>query len=207
MKVAFLTLTAPETTTHEQFRLAFEHFLDYLRRTANCIYVWKKEIGENGKKLHVHIMINNFIPYYIVSWKWKRLLISQGVNWPKNNKGQDTNAHTKIELPHNPRQTGAYIAKYMSKGFECDGDVGYLWGKSAELDKCKEIVLSEGDIYTDELFELKKVGKYIQHDYVSILVCDLLKVKDIAPHIYEIFNDQYIRFSTDLTLPQKFYYI
>ena len=28
-----------------------------------------------------------------------------------------------------------------------------------------------------------------------------------APHVYEIFNDQYIRFSNDLTLPQKFKYV
>jgi len=58
---------------------AFDHFLDYLRRTANAVFVWKKELGETGRALHFHIMLNNFIPYYIVNWKWKRLLINEGI--------------------------------------------------------------------------------------------------------------------------------
>jgi hypothetical protein len=96
MKVAFLTLTAPSGVTHKQFLKAFDHFIDYIRRTANCTYVWKKELGEKSGNLHVHLLINNFIPFYIVSWKWKRLLTAEGVVWPKNDKGKDTEAHTRI---------------------------------------------------------------------------------------------------------------
>ena len=40
-KVSFLTLTAPEVAETGQILKAFEHFLDYIRRTATCVYVWK----------------------------------------------------------------------------------------------------------------------------------------------------------------------
>jgi hypothetical protein len=62
MKVAFLTLTTPISCTPVQSLKAFSHFLDYLRRTANCTYVWKKELGEQNNNLHYHILINNFFP-------------------------------------------------------------------------------------------------------------------------------------------------
>jgi len=78
---------------------AFDHFLDYLRRTANAVFVWKKELGETGRALHFHIMLNNFIPYYIVNWKWKRLLINEGIIWPLNADGKPTESHYRIELP------------------------------------------------------------------------------------------------------------
>lgn len=48
-KISFLTLTAPEAAEAGQILKAFEHFLDYIRRTANCVYVWKKELGEKNK--------------------------------------------------------------------------------------------------------------------------------------------------------------
>lgn len=207
MKVAFITLTAPESTTTIQFLSAFDHFLDYLRRTANCVYVWKKELGSKSGHFHIHIMINNFIPYYIVSWKWKRLLISEGVIWPINNKGKDTSSHTRIELPYSTKAAGAYIAKYMSKAYELPKDCGYIWGKSEILDQCKELVFMEGELDYNELSEIKRHGKLINHDYVAILIIDLLKVKQFAPRIGTVFEQMYIEFSEKITLPQRFNYI
>jgi hypothetical protein len=207
MRVAFLTLTAPESTTHKQFLKAFDHFLDYLRRTANCVFVWKKELGEKNGKLHVHIMINNFIPYYIVSWKWKRLLISEGVKWPLNEKGKDTNSHTRIELPHSIEEIGHYMSKYMSKAFELDQDCGYIWGKSKILDDCKEGTFTESELNSDELRRIGRAGKIVGDSYVTHVCIDLLKVKKIAPKVFEIFNEQYTAFCEKLTLPVNFEYV
>jgi hypothetical protein len=207
MRVAFLTLTAPEETTHKQFLKAFDHFLDYLRRTANCVFVWKKELGETNGKLHVHIMLNNFVPYYIVSWKWKRLLIAEGVAWKQNEKRKDTNSHTRIELPHSAEEIGHYMSKYMSKAFEMPKDCGYIWGKSKILDECKEGTFTESELNSDELENIKKVGKVVGDNYVTHVCVDLLKVKLIAPKIFDIFEQQYLTFTKLITLPLKFEYV
>lgn len=206
-KVAFLTLTAPDGTTNTQFLKAFDHFIDYLRRTANCIYVWKKELGESGKRLHVHILINNFIPYYLVNWKWKRVLIAEGVKWPKDEKGKETESHYRIELPRSKKLTASYIAKYMSKAYGLPKECGYITGHSQEIDACKEIQLFEGDKLYDEICEMYRSYKVIGSDYVKHICIDLMSVKDRFPGIFALFEQQYLNFTQILTLPQRFKYI
>lgn len=207
MKVAFITLTSPAGTSNSQMLSAFNHFLDYLQRTANCIYVWKKELGEVNNKLHYHIIVNNFIPYYIISWKWKRLLIAEGVVWPLNEQGRDTTSHYRIELPHNAKQVSHYIAKYMSKAYDLPGNCGYVYGCSKVLKELKEVDLSEWEIDEKEYKALKESYKTISHDYTQHICCNLLHVKKIAPKLYELFNEQYVQFSQKITLPQKFKYV
>lgn len=203
-KIAFLTLTSPESATDTQILKAFEHFLDYLRRTANCVYVWKKELGSKGKKLHFHVMINNFIPYYLVDWKWKRLLINEGVVWPKNENNQDTKSHYRIELPRNAKQTSSYISKYLSKDEFLPLELGYIWGCSDILKKLKEIVLIEGEVNNNELWNIIKKSKNVATDYVNITCCDLMKVKSIAPELYAIFEKQFYEFQYKISLDQRF---
>lgn len=206
-KVAFLTLTCPESTRDEQALAAFSAFLDYLRRTANCVYVWKKELGETNKKLHFHLLINNFIPYYIVSWKWKRLLIGQGVIWPLNLKGDPTESHYRIELPRNRRQVSHYISKYLSKAYDLPRSCGYVFGHSEVLKECKEIQLIEGDFPEEEIKLLRDSCKTIDDQFITHICVDLLKVKDWCPKLAAVFNEQYKTFVSLITLPQKFYYV
>ena len=207
MKVAFLTLTAPEGTKPKQMLKAFDHFLDYLRRTANAYYVWKKEVGENSGKLHFHIILNNFIPYYIVSWKWKRLLIAEGVNWPVSSDAKDTNAHTRIELPRSPKMAAHYIAKYMSKAFDLPREYGYISGHSAILDELKEIVQDEGEYPCDELLKLIDLCHVFKDAFVTHISLNLLHVGKLCPRLGAIFEKQYLQFSEAITLPQKFNYV
>lgn len=203
-KIAFLTLTAPVTANELQLLKAFDHFLDYLRRTANCVYVWKKEIGSKGEKLHFHIMLNNFIPYYIVDWKWKRLLLNEGVVWSKNEKNEDTKSHYRIELPKNAKQTASYISKYMGKDELLPNEYGYIWGCSQVLKELKEIVLIEGEVNNNELWNIIKKSKTIATDFVNITCCDLMKVKNIAPGLYKIFEKQFFEFQLKISLKQRF---
>jgi len=207
MRVAFLTLTAPDTADPKAINAAFNHFLDYIQRTANCVYVWKKELGEKSGNLHYHLIINNFIPYYIISWKWKRLLLAQNVTWPSNADGADSNSHSRIELPRNRKQTAHYIAKYMSKAYALPGEFGYISGHSSILDNLKEFVLIEGDIPSNEIDYLNSHYKVIRKDYVSIICVDLLTIIKNCPYIGALFEDQYLSFSSTITLPQKFHYI
>lgn len=207
MKVSFITLTAPELTTHTQFLLAFDYFLDYLRRTANCVFIYKKELGEKNKHLHVHIMINNFIPYYIVSWKWKRLLLAQNVVWPLNEKGEQSSSHSRIELPRNDKHTGHYLSKYMSKAYDLPKECGLIWGKSEIFNTLKETVLIESDIEYSELEILKAHGKLVGDQFVSHLCIDLLTVKEFAPKLFAVFQIQFNEFQRELCLPQHFFFI
>ncbi len=201
-KISFLTITAPEAAEAGQILKAFEHFLDYIRRTANCVYVWKKELGEKNKHLHIHLIVNNFIPYYIVSWKWQRLLMAEGVKWPLNNKGKPTNAHTRIELPKNKRLIAHYIAKYMSKAYELPKEYGYISGHSEVLEDMKEVTFIEGELPVDELQAICKQFKTIKDTFVSHTCVDLLQCKDIAPVIFEYFRQQYEGFKEMISLPE-----
>jgi hypothetical protein len=204
MKVGFLTLTCPESTTEKQSLAAFMHFLDYLRRTANCVYVWKKEVGEKNGKLHYHLMINNFVPYYIISWKWKRLLLNEGVVWPCKSDGTHTESHYRVELPKSAKLVGSYIAKYMSKAFDLPREFGSVAGHSAVLDDLKELSILADDLSLDEIKAIVSRSKVVQGDYVSFICCDLLRCAQIAPKIHALFETQYIAFSEIITLPQKF---
>lgn len=207
MKVAFLTLTTPEGTPVSSSINAFNHFLDYLRRTANCVYVWKKELGEKNNALHYHILINNFIPYYIVAWKWKRLLLSEGVIWPSNEKGEHTNSHYRIELPRTKKLVSHYIAKYLSKAHELPKSLGYVWGKSSILDDCKETIIDEGENMEDELLLIESNYRVIGDKFVKHTCIDLLSLKNICPKIYSLFLKQYEEFKSTLTQPQRFQFI
>jgi hypothetical protein len=206
-KVAFLTLTTPASCTAYQSLKAFELFLDYLRRTANCTYIWKKELGELNEGLHYHILINNFIPYYIVSWKWKRLLLAQGVTWPVNIEGKETSSHYRIELPRSLKKINYYVSKYVAKECKLPQEYGYIWGKSEVLDQCKEFQAMADDIPYEEVKILKTKFKVVRTEYITHICVDLLKVKDLAPELFTLFEQQYLEFQAKITLPQKFHYI
>lgn len=207
MKVAFLTLTAPEGVTNQQFNSAFSIFLDYLQRTANCVYVWKKELGDKNGHLHVHLLLNNFVPYYIVSWKWKRALIANGVVWPVNDRGLPSTSHYRIELPHSKKAVNHYISKYMSKVYDLSGDCGYLTGHSSILNSLKEVQIMTDDLPEEEMSYLFNKCKVIRHDYVTIICEDLLHIKKQCPKLGAIFEEQYIKFSSIITQPQKFHFV
>lgn len=207
MKIAFLTLTAPANSNPKQLLSAFTKFLEYLHRTANCHYVWKKELGETGKHLHFHIVINNFIPYYIVAWQWKKLLISEGVSFSDKDSNNDTNAHSRIELPRSAKQVSHYISKYMSKAYELPGDFGYIAGFSQILNRVPEIIIEPDNILTNSIRELMKQYKVIKHDYVSIICVDLLTIKDKFPDLFAVFERQWLNNSELITLPQRFNFV
>ncbi len=206
-KVAFLTLTAPEKAENSQLLKAFDRFLDYLRRTANCTYIWKKELGEQNKHLHFHILINNFIPYYIISWQWKKCLMAEGVNWPVNEKGVHTDSHYRIELPKNKRQVSRYISKYLSKAYELPKELGYIWGKSKILIDCKENIYWEPEINMDEVRKLAKHFKTIITEYVALTLFEWEKVKEMAKDLYWLFKRQFFEFQEKITQKQKYWYV
>lgn len=206
-KVAFVTLTAPSTASNNQLIKAFEAFLEWIRRTCNCTYVWKKELGEIGGHLHFHLLINNFIPYYLISWKWRKLLIFQNVKWTTNESGKDTNSHSRIELPKSRRLVAHYIAKYMSKAYELPKELGYISGHSEVLETCKEMKFIENDLPKDEVLELMKHYRTIRDQFITHICVDLRYIQTIAPTIYYYFMQQFKSFQESICLPQKYWYV
>ena len=205
-KINFLTLTAPHNYTTQQINTAFEHFLDYVSRTGNCSFVYKKEVGYKSGHFHIHLLLNNFIPYYIVSWKWKRLLMAQNPDWPQRENGKDYNAHTRIEIPKNKRQTTAYIAKYLTKDGHIVEKVGKLWGFSRVLKDCQEVTLIENDIDATEYQKLTTAFKTIQDEFMTFVCFDPHHIKKLCPKLYAVFETMYMEFTNRISLPQKFYY-
>lgn len=203
-KVAFLTLTAPESCSNAQFLRAFEHFIHYLTRTARAEYVWKKELGSENSKFHVHILLNNFIPYYLVSWKWKRLLIAQDVVFEKKANGKDTSAHTRIELPRSKKLVSYYIAKYLSKAYSIPRELGYVAGHSEGLEKCKEELFIEGDLNKDELLLLQNTFRTIKDQFITHVCVDLRVLKDCVPDIFSNFDRQFKKFQELITHEQRY---
>lgn len=206
-KTAFITLTAPENYTPNEINNAFNGFLDYLGRTANCVYVYKKEVGFKSGLLHFHIMVNNFIPYYIISHKWRKLLIAQNPNFPTDNNGKYTNSHSRIELPRNPKQANSYISKYMSKGTEIWFKVGKLWGCSKLLKELKEIKFIEDELPLNLLERLSRFNKLLLTEYSSFICLNPLKLGKEFAEIKEEFLIQYTEFSQKISLPQRFQYV
>lgn len=207
IKISFLTLTAPDHVAPEIILKAFDTFLDYLRRTARAEYVWKKEIGTEGKHLHIHIALNQPIPYYIVAWKWKKALIGAGAFWKVNEKGKETNSHTRIEIPRSKKLIAHYIAKYMSKGHELPVDYGYIWGKSEGFENCKEEIFIEDFAKNTELLLLQNTFRTIKDQFITHTCVDIRLLKGIVPNLYELFERQFFDFQNKLCHEQKYHTI
>jgi hypothetical protein len=206
-RTAFLTLTAPENASNIQIKKAFENFCLYLTRTANCVYVWKKELGEENSRFHIHLLINNIIPYYIVSWKWRKCLQFEGVQWSLNDKGKLTDSHYRIELPKNKKHAAHYISKYMSKAYAIPRVLGYIWGCSDILRSLKEIVLIENEIDMSEVAKLRDSCKTICDQFITIICVNLLNIEKWCPNIHAVFQSQYVDFTQKITLRQKFHVV
>lgn len=207
MKVGFITLTAPNSFKNEEIEAAFQKFIDYLHRTANCEYVYKKELGSKSGYLHYHILVNNFVPYYIIRDKWKRLLMNENYHWPTDESGKPYSAHYRVELPRKAKVVASYIAKYMSKEQVFPSACGRLWGKSKLLDSIEEATLIENDLPIDEYTRLLEKYKVIKDTIITLVCCDPLKLKKIAPEIYACFEFYYMKASQLITHEQRFKFV
>jgi hypothetical protein len=164
----------------------------------------EKRTRRTKQQLTLSHFNKQFLPYYLVDWKWKRLLLAEGVQWPTNEKGEPTKSHYRIELPKNKKLVAHYIAKYMSKAHELPKKYGYIWGKSEVLKECKEYIIDEGEGFEDELTIIEHNYKTIGDKYVKHSCVDLLSLKEICPKIFALFKEQYLDFQSRISLTQRF---
>lgn len=122
-KIAFITLTLPDTdtrVTNAVFqRSLLNPFLVYLRKYHQLKnYVWKMEFQENGK-LHCHITIDTFVHWRDIRKAWNRVLRNNGFlsKFERAHGHSDPNS-TDIHSIRKVRNLAAYLAKYMAKNKE-----------------------------------------------------------------------------------------
>lgn len=187
-KVAFITLTLPDTDTPVtgrdlQIKL-LNPFLTYFRKYSELKnYVWKLEFQDNGK-LHVHITIDTFIHWREIRTRWNSLLEKNGYmsKFQRDHGHTDPNS-TDVHAVHKVRDIAAYISKYMSKALCAKGEFkGRIWGCSYELSTANKTHLhipqSETYDHLPTLFQ-----KSIRYD--RIIQCVVKKKKEVC--IGEIF--------------------
>lgn len=187
-KVAFITLTLPDTDTpiggKDLQQKLLNPFLTYFRKYSNLKnYVWKLEFQENGK-LHVHITIDTFIHWRDIRTRWNSLLDKNGwLNKFARDHGHKDPNSTDVHAVYKVKDIAAYISKYMSKALSTKGDfTGRIWGCSYELSAanktCLHIPASELAEHMASLYK-----KEIRFD--KIIQCNVAKKKEVC--IGEIF--------------------
>lgn len=88
-KIGFITLTLPATQKHSDKFLkenCLNQFLVELRKYNNVQeYVWRAEKQANGN-LHIHLLVNVFIPHDGIRERWNRILDKYGYVQQYKNK-------------------------------------------------------------------------------------------------------------------------
>lgn len=187
-KVAFVTLTLPDTNTpisgKDLQQKLLNPFLTYFRKYSPLKnYVWKVEFQNNGK-LHVHLTIDTFIHWKDIRDRWNKLLDKNGWlnDFARKHGHKDPNS-TDVHSVYKVKDIAAYISKYMSKAICTKGDYnGRIWGCSYELSAANKtfmhVPISEAAEVMPTLFDKK-----IRYD--KIIQCNVKKKKEVC--IGEIF--------------------
>lgn len=143
-KVAFITLTLPDTSTvitEKDFqKKLLNPWLTYMRSYHGLKnYVWKMEFQANGK-LHCHITFDVFVHWRKIRTTWNKLLGANGYLADFSIKfGHADPNSTDVHSIRNIRNLGAYLAKYMSKSMGPDsGFKGRIWSCNYELSRANK---------------------------------------------------------------------
>ena len=126
-RFSFITLTvanAKNITGREAYDKLFNHFLDWLTRTAfdhrtklqGCkTYIWKAELQKRGQ-IHYHITTPAFLHYKDIRKKWNELQRKAGLldEYAKEHKHFDPNS-TDIHNTQNVKHADRYILKELGK--------------------------------------------------------------------------------------------
>jgi len=156
-KVAFITLTLPDTTervTDKDFqKKLLGPWLAYMRKYHGLRnYVWKMEFQKNGK-LHCHITMDAFVHWAKIRSTWNSLLGKNGylADFYLKFGHSDPNS-TDVHSIRSIKNLGAYLAKYMSKQSEDLKKMkGRIWGCSYELSRANNtrVFINRDDCQTE----------------------------------------------------------
>lgn len=121
-KLSFITLkitNAESVTAREAYDTCFNHFMDWMTRTAGVkLYVWKIEMEKRGQ-IHYHITTPTFIPWQHIRAAWNNLLRKAGYldQYAEANGHFDANS-TDIHEVNDVTDLARYIIKAFSESVE-----------------------------------------------------------------------------------------
>lgn len=188
-KLAFITLTLPSAQIHtdsEIINKCLNQFLVECRKYHNVKnYVWRAEKQENGN-IHFHLLIDKFIPWYMMRNSWNRILNKLGyVDRFQEKHGHSQPNSTDIHSTKRVKNIQAYLMKYMSKSEQNTNQSGRIWSCNQELSNVKGCQL-----YIDREVheELQKIIEHckpriFESQYFSVYC---IKLKDVFKYSREI---------------------
>jgi hypothetical protein len=121
-RLSFITLkitNAENISAKEAYDSVFNHFLDYLTRTAGVrLFVWKAEMTRAGQ-IHYHITLPDMISHVDIRKKWNRLLRTAGYlsDYAKEHGHYDANS-TDIHSVNDVENLSSYMVKAMTESID-----------------------------------------------------------------------------------------
>ena len=231
-KVAFVTLTLPAQQLHSDKEListCLNQFIIEIKKYHGVKnYVWRAEKQKNGN-LHFHILVDSFIPWWLMRNRWNRILNKLGyVDRFQEKHGHKTPNSTDIHSTRKIRNIYSYLTKYLTKDEQTtqnnngktdnqrldnetdnasqNQQTGRIWGCNQELSQARGLALDIDWQTADELEKVCKATKARIYDgeYFKVIYIDYHKLlTNGGKSIFEAFSNYLIekfQFHEQLTL-------
>lgn len=220
-KVAFVTLTLPSKQQHTDKELissCLNQFIIEIKKYHNVKnYVWRAEKQENGN-LHFHILVDAFIPWWIMRERWNRIVNKLGyVDRFQKKHGHKTPNSTDIHSTRKIRNIYSYLTKYLTKdekttqenngtadnqplqttqeGMEEAIQTGRIWGCNQTLSQARGCPIDIDWGISEELVNLVKHSnaRVYSTDYFKVIYIDFRNLRKFgADQLFQYFSDYLI---------------
>lgn len=200
-RLGFITLTISQhelVDINEAKRVLLAPFLQWMRRSHKCSYVWKAEFQQRGM-VHFHITCNGFIHYREVRDKWNYLQKKNGYlsDYYRDfgqfkAPGSEYDApSTDIQCVRHVGKMGSYMIKQVDKDInlmaeymkDCQNESsveGKVWDCSFNLKKSKRFETVSDYEYVDELETMVEQGEVFK---IVTDSCTIYSFRDKLPTI------------------------
>jgi len=199
-KLAFITLTLPSPQIHKDSEIinkCLNQFLIECRKyhlVKN--YVWRAEKQKNGN-IHFHILIDQFIPWYMMRNSWNRIVNKLGyVDRFQEKHGHTTPNSTDIHSTKKIKNIRLYLLKYMTKSEQNTEQSGRIWSCNQELSNIKGCQLYIDREVHEELQKIITHSKphIFESQYFSVYSISINQVFKYSREIlFKYFSDYLIQ--------------
>ena len=199
-RINFITLTlSAKQNNYSDYTIKqqlLNHFLTDLRRKKGLTsYIWKAEPQKNNN-IHFHITTNQYFNYQFIRDTWNNTQKKLGFINLFNEKHHHINPNsTDIHSVQNIKNSGAYIAKYISKINEDSRRInGKIWDCSTNL-KLKEkcIIVGYGKEW-DNLCMVEEIyeDRIYSGDYFKFIPLSEEEIKNTLPQTWKTEYNKYL---------------
>lgn len=138
----FTTLTIPNykmVSARAGYDKLLSKYLRYMKdKYSMREYLWKIELQQNGMP-HYHLLMNDFVPWQVIRWKWNNLLKNEGLlNGFAKKYGHFNPPSTEIKSVEKMMDAQRYLTKELCKSTFCtvvSGDpvINVRWNKESKI--------------------------------------------------------------------------